>query len=90
MGLSVAGRSLPRLKPKVEHNMRKLLIVLALVSTPALAQQTVYVRGHTTAQGTYVPPSTRTAPNSTQTDNWSTKGNVNPNNGRAGTRTATH
>jgi hypothetical protein len=44
------------------------------------------VSGHVTSSGTYVQPHTATNPNTTQTDNYSTRGNVNPNNGNVGTR----
>lgn len=46
----------------------------------------VHVSGHVTKAGTYVAPSYRTAPNQTKTDNWSSKPNVNPYNGKAGTK----
>lgn len=39
------------------------------------------------SQGTYVQGSHATNPNSTQMDNYSTKGNVNPYTGAVGTRT---
>ncbi len=45
------------------------------------------VRGHTTKKGTYVAPARATNPNRTQRDNYSSKGNVNPATGKAGTRT---
>lgn len=45
----------------------------------------VRVQGHTTREGVYVPPHVRTAPNETRTDNWSSKPNTNPYNGKAGT-----
>lgn len=48
----------------------------------------VYVSGHTRKDGTYVAPHYRSAPNSTKADNWSTKGNVNPYTGKAGTKPA--
>jgi len=41
-----------------------------------------YIKGN----GTYVAPSHATNPNSTKADNWSTKGNVNPYTGKAGTK----
>ncbi len=47
---------------------------------------TVHVNGHVTKAGTYVAPSYRTAPNRTKVDNWSSKPNVNPYNGKAGTK----
>jgi len=45
----------------------------------------VHVRGYTRKDGTYVPPHDRTAPNGTKLDNWSTKGNINPETGKPGT-----
>lgn len=46
----------------------------------------VHVKGHTRKDGTYVAPHYRSKPNGTKTDNWSTKGNVNPYTGKAGTQ----
>jgi len=56
-----------------------------LVITPALAQSSHSVRGYTRKDGTYVAPHRATNPNSTRSDNWSTKGNVNPYTGKEGT-----
>jgi hypothetical protein len=68
--------------------MKKILIAALMVpilaSTAAAQSSTVHVRGHTRSDGTYVPPHTRTAPNSTRADNWSSKPNTNPNTGEAG------
>lgn len=47
------------------------------------------VRGYTTRRGTYVAPHHQTNPDHTQRNNYSTKGNVNPWTGKAGTRNAT-
>jgi len=44
------------------------------------------VRGYTKKDGTYVAPTRATNPNKTQRDNYSSKGNYNPANGKAGTR----
>lgn len=44
----------------------------------------VRVSGYTRKDGTYVQPYFRTAPNSTNRDNFSTQGNVNPYTGEAG------
>lgn len=44
------------------------------------------VKGHTTKTGTYVAPHRATNPNKTKRDNWSHKGNVNPNTGKEGTK----
>jgi hypothetical protein len=42
------------------------------------------VRGHTTRQGTYVPPHRATNPDSTKRNNWSHKGNLNPYTAKPG------
>ncbi len=49
-----------------------------------------HVHGYVRKDGTYVRPHDRTKPNGTQYDNWSTKGNVNPETGKPGTVTPTH
>ena len=46
----------------------------------------VHVKGYTKKDGTYVAPYTRTSPNHTKSDNYSTKGNVNPYTGKEGTK----
>ncbi|HEY0327671.1 MAG TPA: hypothetical protein VGC77_01110 [Rhodopseudomonas sp.] len=70
---------------------------IALISTTAQAQYGGYgtgsnpnshtTSGYTTSSGTYVQPHSSTNPNSTQMDNYSTRGNVNPNTGAVGTHT---
>lgn len=45
----------------------------------------VHVKGYYRDNGTYVAPHNRTAPNSTNIDNFSTIGNVNPYTGEKGT-----
>lgn len=48
---------------------------------------TVPVRGYfKPTTGTYVAPHYQTAPNATKVDNWSSKPNVNPYTGKAGTK----
>lgn len=47
------------------------------------------VRGYTTRRGTHVAPHHQTNPDRTQRNNDSTRGNVNPWTGKAGTRNAT-
>ncbi len=71
--------------------------LIAVISTTAQAQYGGYGNGsnpnsHTTSgyvtpSGTYVQPHTSTNPNTTQMDNYSTRGNVNPSSGAVGTRT---
>lgn len=54
---------------------------------PSIAQTNpnhVYVKGYYKGDGTYVKPHYRTAPNSTNRDNFSTLGNTNPYTGQAG------
>jgi len=46
----------------------------------------VYVHGHTTKSGKYVEPHYRSAPDHSKSNNWSTKGNVNPHTGKKGTK----
>lgn len=46
----------------------------------------VHVSGHTTKTGAYVPAHYRTAPDHSKANNWSTKRNVNPYTGQAGTK----
>jgi hypothetical protein len=79
--------------------MKHLILAgaLALAATAAQAQyggtgtgsnpNSHPVQGYTASSGTYVPPHQQTNPNSTQTDNYSTRGNVNPYTGAVGTRT---
>lgn len=46
----------------------------------------VYHRGYTTQNGTYVAPHYQSSPNGTQFDNWGTRGNQNPYTGAYGHR----
>lgn len=46
----------------------------------------VDVRGYYRSNGTYVQPYIRSAPNKTDDDNWSTKGNINLDTGKPGYR----
>ena len=73
-----------------------LLSLVALVMTvPMMAKGrsssakggTVHVKGRSAKDGTYVAPHNRNAPNRTETDNRSTKGNYNPDTGKRGTKT---
>ena len=45
-----------------------------------------HVSGYTKRDGTHVDPYDRSAKGGAPLDNWSTKGNVNPETGRAGTK----
>jgi hypothetical protein len=74
----------------------KHLIFVAALSLFATAAQAQYLSGtgsnpsthtssgYTNTHGTYVQPYVATNPNSTQRDNFSATGNVNPSTGSAG------
>jgi tetratricopeptide (TPR) repeat protein len=70
------------------HFLKFLFVFLfALLTFFSFAQTNprhVRVSGYTRSNGTYVQPYFRTAPNSTNRDNFSTKGNVNPYTGKPG------
>jgi len=65
----------------------KFLVFLLLLSTAAFA---VHVRSTVTKKGVYRRAHVRTAPDQTQRNNYSAKGNVNPYTNKAGHKTATH
>lgn len=67
------------------------ILLLGALALPFSAEArrsggTVHVRGHVTKTGRYVPPHTRTAPNRSKADNYSTRGNANPYSGKKGTK----
>ena len=66
--------------------MKKIMLIAMLLIAPAIAGADQYVNGYTKGNGTYVPGHMRSSPNSTTSDNWSTKGNTNPYTGQKGTR----
>ena len=57
----------------------------ASIIAPSVSAQ-VRVNGYTKKDGTYVAPHYRSSPNSSTSDNYSTKGNVNPYTGAIGTK----
>ncbi len=64
-----------------------LALAALLISTSvASAQQSHAVKGYVKSNGTYVAPTRATNPNRTNVDNYSTKPNVNPYSGKAGTK----
>jgi hypothetical protein len=65
-----------------------LAFVLAIVTTISFAKDT-YVKGYYRNDGTYVQPHTRSAPNNSYNDNWSTSPNTNPYTGAQGTNAPT-
>jgi hypothetical protein len=76
--------------------MKQLLLATALMLAATAAHAQLYgtgsnpnshpVQGYTSNSGTYVAPHQQTNPNTTQTDNYGTRGNVNPYTGAVGTR----
>lgn len=71
--------------------MKKIIVFLLVgMFSASLAFANTYVRGYTKKNGTYVQPHYRSSPNSTRSDNWSTKGNVNPYTGKRGTKSPTY
>ena len=68
--------------------MKKILflLVLASLTIPVVEARDVPVKGGYRSDGSYVQPHYRTSPNSTQSDNWGTKGNTNPYTGAPGTK----
>lgn len=70
------------------ESMKKTLILLLIMTLSFCAfGKEVKVKGYTKKDGTYVAPHTRSSPNSTQRDNYGTKGNYNPSTGKSGTQT---
>ncbi len=49
------------------------------------SHRTEHVNGYTNKNGTYVAPHDKTTPDHNKENNWSTKGNVNPETGKKGT-----
>lgn len=72
--------------------MSKSLILVGLAAALAgclisgAASASVRVRGYSTRSGTYVAPHARTEPDHSRLNNWSTRGNINPYTGAAGTK----
>lgn len=68
--------------------LRKLVALAAalFVVAPAIAQSSTSVRGHYRKNGAYVQPHRRTTPDSSRSNNWSTRGNINPHTGQKGAK----
>jgi hypothetical protein len=60
-------------------------LAVALLSATSASARDVHVDGYYRKNGTYVQPHTRTAPDSNPYNNYSTRGNMNPYNGKEGT-----
>lgn len=66
---------------------KSVFFAVALALSTSLAFADTYVNGYYRSNGTYVAPHYRSDANHTKADNWTTRGNVNPHTGEAGTRT---
>ena len=82
------------LQGKIRSVLVAILAALAF-SWPAIADArghrsggSVSVRGYYRKDGTYVRPHMRSAPDGDFSNNWSTRGNVNPYTGAPGTKTS--
>jgi hypothetical protein len=64
----------------------RLFIGTLLLALSLAAGADQPVRGYTRQDGTYVAPYVRSNPNSTSSDNYSTRGNSNPYTGERGYR----
>lgn len=69
--------------------MKILLLIFIMFSISAEALASKHVNGYIKKDGTYVAPHQRSDPNRTQRDNYSSKPNVNPYNGKKGTKEPT-
>jgi hypothetical protein len=76
-------------------NLLMLCLSICLISLPVSAKKNSdsqggshAVKGYFKKDGKYVQPHRATNPNQTQRDNWSSKPNVNPYNGKPGTKEA--
>lgn len=63
------------------------LFIMLGIFLATIAFADTYVSGYYRSNGTYVKPHYRSSPNSSQYDNWSSKGNTNPYTGKKGYRT---
>ncbi|MCT4599983.1 MAG: hypothetical protein N4A32_03705 [Marinifilaceae bacterium] len=73
----------------MKNFLKRLIVIftLLILSITCLAQvnpNKVWVNGYYRSNGTYVRGHWRTAPNHTNIDNYSTRGNVNPYTGKPG------
>lgn len=64
-------------------------LMLLFFSGSAFSTSSHNTKGYSKRNGTYVAPHRQANPNSTQRDNWSSKGNSNPYTGKKGTKEPT-
>jgi hypothetical protein len=63
-----------------------VLVLLAIATTSAFPKSSHGVRGYTKKDGTRVQPHRATNPDKSKANNYSSKGNTNPNTGKEGTK----
>ena len=66
--------------------VKRMLVVLTFLLISPLVTADTWVNGYVRRDGTYVQGHYRQESNSTDLDNYSTQGNVNPHSGELGTR----
>ena len=69
----------------IENNTVKKITLIFLLLSAGIATAQTHVRPYIRDDGTFVEGHVRSAPNGTSSDNYSTRGNVNPYTGQAGT-----
>lgn len=62
-----------------------MLVAAAIACGPVFSKGSHRVKGYTKKDGTYVAPHNKTNPDKSKGNNYSSKGNVNPNTGKEGT-----
>ena len=66
--------------------IQRILVAALILCVGSISTADTWVNGYTKRDGTYVQGHYRQEPNSTNWDNYSTRGNVNPYSGDTGTR----
>ena len=66
--------------------MKKVFFLTILLATITFSYADEYVYGYYKKDGTYVQGYFKTSPNTTNRDNYSTQGNLNPHTGNEGAR----
>ena len=69
----------------MEKKMTIWAVLVVICMTAMIANADVYVRGYRRGNGTYVQPHYRSNPDGNRSNNWSSRGNVNPYTGVRGT-----
>ena len=85
---SAARDHQPRLiwRRSMKATVMPLVALLASTIAPQLGAASSHsVRGYVKKDGSYVQPHRQTNPNKSKSDNWSTKGNINPYTSKPGT-----